>query len=107
DPWKLSPRQLILPLPGLMIAALLDGTRTLAEVQAEFVRRHGVEVPLTKVQELRDALDEALLLEGPHLDRALAEFKAAPVRPAACVPSYSDERGAAEFLEAQWRRPGG
>ncbi len=107
DPWKLSERQLILPLPGLLIAALFDGSRTLPEVQAEFTRQHGVEVPLAKVKELRQALDEALLLEGPHLERAVAEFREATVRPAACVGSYTDEREAAEFLEAQWRRPGG
>lgn len=107
DPWKLSERQLILPLPGLMIAALFDGTRTLPEVQSEFRGRHGVEVPLEKVRELREALDEALLLEGPHLERAVAEFRRSPVRQAACVGSYTDERDAADFLEAQWRRPGG
>lgn len=107
DPWKLSTHQIVLPLPLLLIAALFDGTRTLDEVQAEFTRRHGVEVPRAKIQELRDALDEALLLEGPHLERAVAEFRDAPVRPAVCVPSYTDERGVADFLEAQWRRPGG
>lgn len=107
DPWKLCERQVVLPLPGLLLAGLFDGTRTVEEAQGEFSRRHGVPLPLERVRELRDALEEALLLEGPHLDRAVAEFRAAPVRSAACAASYSDERGAADFLEAQWRRPGG
>lgn len=108
DPWKLSARQVILPLPGLVLASLFDGTRTLPEVQAEFARRHQVDVPLARVEELKEALEEALLLEGPHLDRAVHEFRSAPVRPPACIGSYPGEPGElTRFLEAQWSRPGG
>ncbi|MBX3472579.1 MAG: AmmeMemoRadiSam system protein B [Planctomycetes bacterium] len=107
DPWKLAERQVVLPLPGLMLAALFDGTRTPEEARAEFSARHGVELPLARVHELRDALEAALLLEGPHLERAVDAFRRATVRPAACAGSYTDARGVTDFLEAQWRRPGG
>lgn len=108
DPWRLSERQLTVSLPALLLAGLLDGTRTLAEVQAEALRRHGGLVPLDALEELVAALEGALLLDGPHLARAVAAFRADPVRPAACVGSYPGEPAALRaFLDAQWTREGG
>lgn len=108
DPWKLCERQVVLPLAGLMLAALFDGTRTLPEIQAEFTRRHQFQLPLERVEELREALDEALLLEGPHLEAAVRAFTANTVRPAACIGSYPGEPAAlTRFLEGQWTRSGG
>jgi AmmeMemoRadiSam system protein B len=110
DPWRLSERRVVLPLGLLALAALMDGTRALPELQAEFARRHQVQVPIERVRELRDALAAAHLLDGPHLEKALAAFRASPSRPAACVPSYSEGgegRDVPGFLDAQWRRTGG
>jgi AmmeMemoRadiSam system protein B len=108
DPLKLSERQVGLPLGGVLLVGLFDGARTTRDVQAEFARRHGVEVALEHVDDLAAALEGALLLEGPGLARVLAAFAREPVRAPACIGSYPGEPPALRaFLEAQWGRAGG
>ncbi len=108
DPFKLADGNLVLSAGGLALAGLLDGSRTLAEALQEFERRFGVPLPAEQGEALVRALQEALLLEGPHLERFVAEFTAADRRAPACIGSYPGESAALRaFLEAQWRREGG
>ena len=109
DPLKMAPeRQVALPLPGLALAALMDGTRTLDELVAEFERRHGARPDREQAEALRDALDEALLLESPALSEVLEAFRRDPVRAPACIGSYpGDPDQLRAFLDEQWTREGG
>jgi len=108
DPFRLAEGNLFLPPAGLALASLLDGTRTIAEVQGEFRARYGVQPPLTEVQQLLAGLQEAYLLEGPHLQAFVESFASASVRPAACIGNYPGEpRELARFLDAQFTREGG
>jgi AmmeMemoRadiSam system protein B len=108
DPFRLAEGSPALPPAGLLVASLLDGTRSLREVAAEISAKHGVQPPLEQLQALVRALAEACLLEGPHVQAALAEFLASPVREAACVGSYPGEPvELRRFLTEQWTRAGG
>ena len=109
DPFKLAPeRQVALPLAGVALISLMDGSRTPQELADEFQRRHGFRPELEQVRALVQALDEALLLEGPALGAALEIFGREPVRPPACIGSYPGEpEQLRAFLEEQWTRAGG
>lgn len=109
DPFKLVPgRELVLPLAGVALVQLVDGSRDLDELAAEFERRHGARPGREQVQAVVQALRDALLLEGPQVEAALEAFRQAPVRPPACIGSYPGEPAElTRFLEAQWTRPDG
>jgi AmmeMemoRadiSam system protein B len=68
------------------ILALLDGTRSVRDIQAELMRRHGELVPSGELQALVDALDRHLFLEGPRCEaeraRLAEAFRQSPERPA-------------------------
>ncbi|RMG18445.1 MAG: AmmeMemoRadiSam system protein B [Planctomycetota bacterium] len=108
DPFRLSEQQLVVPPAGVAVLQLLDGSRTVAEVQEEFARRYGVQPPAQEVTTLVDRLAEAKLLAGPHLRACLEEFARQPVREPACIGSYPGEPAALRsFLDAQFARAGG
>lgn len=108
DRARLAPDQVVVPMAGLALAALLDGSRTLRDAQAEMMRRHQVLIPLPQVEELVRALDAALLLDGPRVAEAVAEFARAGVRPPACIGSYPGEpHELRDFLARQYEREGG
>ncbi|MBI3725678.1 AmmeMemoRadiSam system protein B [bacterium] len=109
DSYRLSDKSVILPLFLLLVAELLDGTRTVAEVAAEFTKRHKFPIEAQHVETLVRALDECLLLKGPRFDAALAEWRSDPVRQPFCAGrSYPGEAQAlAAFLDAQYTRQGG
>jgi MEMO1 family protein len=84
---------------------LLDGKRSLRDVQAEAMRQLGGQlVPLEVLQRLAERLDDALFLDGARF-RAVADD---PVRRPACIGCYEGEPGP---LRNQLRRlftgPGG
>jgi AmmeMemoRadiSam system protein B len=67
---------------------LFDGSRTLREVQAEAMRSVGGQlVPLELFEQLAEALDEAIFLEGPRF-RERANH---PIRPPACIGAYEED----------------
>jgi AmmeMemoRadiSam system protein B len=77
---------------------LLDGRRTLRDVQAEAVRQAGGELlPLGVFTELVEKLDEAMLLDGPRF----RELLASPVREPSCIGCYP---GDPDALRRQLRR---
>lgn len=107
DPFKVA-EPCAIPQAALVLATLMDGTRTAEEIAAEVLRRHRLRVLPVQVEELAQSLDASLLLDGPGLASDLAAYAAATVRPAANVGSYPGEPGALRaFLEAQWTREGG
>lgn len=103
DPSGVTEVVLTVAPPVAAIVALLDGTRTLRDVQADIMRRHGALVPIDRLVELVEMLDHHFLLEGPRLEaeraRLVAAFRASPVRRAAHAgKAYAAE---AEALAAQ------
>lgn len=85
DPERLA-RSVVLPYGAALLAALMNGRRTLDEIQAEFKRRSGSPVSLADLEKLIAQLDEACLLETPRLHtmrrRIAEEYSSLPVRPA-------------------------
>jgi hypothetical protein len=86
DPQGLTDRVLFLPLAAVEILQHLDGTHSILDIQAAWVRRHGDLLFREQVEELLALLDEHLLLDTPRAaaarEAAEREFSAAPVRPA-------------------------
>jgi AmmeMemoRadiSam system protein B len=86
DPSGLTEAVLSVPRPVVAILALLDGTRTIRDVQADIVRRHGTLLPSEQLQALVETLDRHLFLEGERVEaeqaRVAAAFHESPVRPA-------------------------
>jgi MEMO1 family protein len=76
---------LVLPYGAAVVAVLMNGKRSLAEVQTEFQRRTGAVAALVDVKEIVRQLDTARLLDGPRFReyrRGLIEaFLSSPVRP--------------------------
>jgi AmmeMemoRadiSam system protein B len=77
----------VIPYAAAVLASLMDGTRTLAEIQQDFGRQFGEPVALADLQQLIRDLDDRLLLDN---DRFRARWKAeiehflnSPTRPAA------------------------
>lgn len=90
----------VVPYGGALLAALMDGKRTLAQIQAEFKRQVGVPVALNDLERLIGQLDEACLLEGERFEALcrsrIESYLKSPVRPASHAgQSYA---GAAEEL---------
>jgi MEMO1 family protein len=87
DPSGLSEHVALVPRPVLFLLALLDGSRDLGALQADFVRAGGELVSRDAIAGLVDQLDQAFLLDSErfraHRDRVAAEYHAAPTRPAA------------------------
>jgi predicted class III extradiol MEMO1 family dioxygenase len=109
DPLKLSDKQVLLPLAGLALVELFDGTRTIPELAAEFTKRYGIRMEVEQVLGLATALDQALLLAGGKIEAAIESFRRETVRKPACAGgSYPREALALSgFLDAQYTRAGG
>lgn len=85
DPEGLA-ETVVLPYGAAILAALMNGRRTLDEIRAEFKKRVGSPISLADLKQLIAQLDEACLLETPRF-RAVRRQKAEeylnqPVRPA-------------------------
>lgn len=88
DPLQLSPDSLLLPRALGMVLALCDGTQPDAHaLSAAAAIRYGVSLSPSIIEQLLQALDQALLLENLAYARAhrqaLAAFRQAPFRMAA------------------------
>jgi hypothetical protein len=104
DPRRIG-QPVVMSLLAVELAKRFDGERTLSEIRAEVMREYPqVQVPLDALLGLAAALDEALLLESPRL-RAVFE---APIRPPACIGSYSgDPQELRSQLAQLFTAPGG
>src|SRR5262245_51873018 len=74
---------------GYLALSLMDGSRSLSEIQAEFGRRTNHVLPMEDLRAMVASLDERLLLESEHFRRFRAEvereFAASPTRAAVHV----------------------
>jgi AmmeMemoRadiSam system protein B len=106
DQARLSDRAIRIPLELVPIVEMLDGSRSLRDLQLELMRfTGGTLVPLEWLENITRHLDEALLLDG---GRFREHFASIQVRPPACLGVYPPEPDRArEHLRQQFLRPGG
>ncbi|MGH7309451.1 MAG: AmmeMemoRadiSam system protein B [Candidatus Rokuibacteriota bacterium] len=87
DPAGYAASVLMLPWPLVEIVALVDGQRSVLDVQAELTRRHGQIIPREDIERLIATLDEHGFLDGVRFAARRAAidgaFLTAPTRPAA------------------------
>jgi len=93
---ELTDKPLALSGGGMLLASLLDGKRTAANLRDEFLKNSGAVLELPVILDLVKALDDAGYLETPALAdkrREAAEyFRGNPKRPAVFAgPSYPAE----------------
>src|SRR5581483_3059722 len=103
DPLELSDRMALVPEVLLPLLAMLDGTHDARALAASFGLRTGIPLSTSTVETILRELDEALLLEGPRYERAvarlLAAYRALPHRPPALAGrSYPDDPDALDTL---------
>ncbi len=113
DPSGLTDAVLAVPRPAVAILALLDGTRSIRDVQADIMRRHGALVPSDQLAALVETLDRQLFLESARYEaeraRVAEAFRTSAVRPAAHAGrAYAGEaESLAAQLEAFFAHPDG
>lgn len=111
DPQGFS-QPVVVPYGAALAAALMDGRRSHAEIQAEFSRRLGSPLHSGDLGRLVEQLDEAYLLDSPRFaeyrrDQVQA-FLDTPVRPAAHAGSaYSENPAALKRQLRRWFRAAG
>jgi AmmeMemoRadiSam system protein B len=99
----LTDAQLVLSPTAFFIITLFDGTKTLRDMQAEYMRKVGELLPMEKLEEIVQRLDDAFLLEGPrfreHYREIVEGFRKGDVRPSTLAgQAYESEP---EKLRAQ------
>lgn len=95
DPLRYAREALLVPYPAFFVLTLLDGRRSLADVQRAFHRQYGTPLAEDEIGELLHTLDRHHFLDSPGFAARRAEvdgaFHAAPVRAAAHAgSSYPD-----------------
>jgi AmmeMemoRadiSam system protein B len=109
----ISDAQLVVSPTAFFVVTLFDGTNTVRDMQAAFMRKVGELLPSEKIQEIVERLDDAMLLEGPrfdsHLEGLIAEFRDSPVRaPTLAGQAYEEEPDKlAEQIESYYGPPEG
>ncbi|MCJ7662740.1 MAG: AmmeMemoRadiSam system protein B [Desulfobacterales bacterium] len=87
DPTGISPEIVFVSAETLFLMSLMDGTNTLRDLQAAYLRRYGALLYTEKVEELITQLDACHLLENRHFQDYLCQlreaFKQAGTREAA------------------------
>lgn len=86
DPEGLSEEALVIGPLAFYLMALMDGSRSVLDIQVEFARRFGTILPSEKIDELIDQLDKHHLLENTNYHNwrrtVIEEFRRATVREA-------------------------
>ncbi len=103
DPLGLTDQVLVVSATAGVMLSLLDGTRTLREIQADLMRLTGELVFSDRLAELVKRLDEALLLENERfreaLRAAIAAYRQSPYRPPALAgQSYPKDASALKAM---------
>ena len=77
---------MVLPYGAVVLASMMDGQHTLAEIQTTFQARTEVPVALADLEQIVRQLDDAYLLAGErfeeHRNRQVESYQASPTRPA-------------------------
>ena len=90
---------------ALLVAALMDGTRTMAAIASDSSARLGRTVTESHVEQVRDALSKACLLQDERYQERMLrrrdEYRSAPVRQARHAGTVypGDGAGCAAFLD--------
>jgi AmmeMemoRadiSam system protein B len=97
DPEGLTEKSLVVSKDVLFLIALMDGKRSLRDLQAEYVRASGTIVHLEQIQSVVEAMDTGFLLDNERFQNCLQklknEYEAAPYREPCCSGrSYPDNR---------------
>ncbi len=77
DPYGVSEEVLVLSPEAMYLASLMDGTRTLEDIQAEILKGSGSVIPKEKLEELQSALEKAGFLETEEISKKIAEAERA------------------------------
>ncbi len=84
DTEGISEQTLVVSRPTAFLLSLMDGTRSLREIQADYMRMGGDLIYMEQLEELVRAMDEHLLLDNErfraYLDQLVKEYREAPVR---------------------------
>ena len=91
DPLQLTDKMLVVSVQAGLLLALLDGTRTLREIQVDLMRLTGEFVMSDQIEGLLSQLDECLFLENERFREALTaaidSYRKSPFRPPALAGS--------------------
>jgi len=95
DPQHLTDSVLTVNRETLLLLSLLDGTRTISEIQADYVRLTGSLIYKEKIEELVKTLQEHYFLEDAHFQEHRAQivkgFQELKVRPYFHAGAYPTE----------------
>jgi len=84
DPTGVAKTPALVPVALVPVIARFSGDRTHADIRRELLRDEGLDVPLSAIRDAAEALHDALFLEGPKLEGAIAgaqrAFLASPLR---------------------------
>jgi len=97
DPEELTDKSLIVSRDILFLLSLMDGSRSVADIQAEYVKACGVVIYTDRIMSVIQAMDENLLLSNSRYEscvtRLKSEYEALPFRSAFLRGrSYPDSR---------------
>lgn len=113
DPLQLTDKMLVVSAQAGLLLALLDGTRTLREIQVDLMRLTGELLMSEQIESLVNQLDECLLLENERfktaLVKAIAEYRESPFRPSSLEGSVypSDPSSLRAMLDSFFEPPKG
>ena len=84
DPTRLDDKVLVVSYPVFFVVSLFDGTRSLNEIKAEYMRRYGEILYTERLDEIISYLDEQYLLESERYaqyhQKLVEEFRLAEKR---------------------------
>lgn len=97
DPEGISDKPLVVSRDVLFLMALMDGRRSLRDLQEEYMRASGTLAYLEQIQAVVEAMDTSLLLDNEHYQKQLQTLKRmyeqAPFREPCCSgKSYPAEK---------------
>jgi hypothetical protein len=97
DPEGLTEKSLVVSRDVLFLIALMDGKRSLRDLQEEYTRASGTLVHLEQIQSVVEAMNTGLLLDNERfqdcLQKLKREYEAAPYRQPCCSGrSYPENR---------------
>jgi MEMO1 family protein len=88
DPDGISEKPLVVSRDVLFLMALMDGQRSLRDLQEEYTRASGGLVHIEQIQAVADAMDASLLLDNDryqtHLRELITAYEDAPFRNPVC-----------------------
>ncbi|PYU94488.1 MAG: AmmeMemoRadiSam system protein B [Acidobacteria bacterium] len=103
DPAALAEQPIFLNGPLVLLVSLMDGSKSLRDIQAEFMRQTGEMLFIENIEELVGQLENHHYLDSPsfsaYYEALVQEFRKLPVRPATHAGAAYE--GTAEGLRRQ------